>query len=1120
MSKKLLKLVVCLSLCSIPSLWRVLAVPPADIKVGYLVDQYFAIKAGVPEDPDEKKKYDGHSRLSDWEVDSKAGSTTYTYWNYLNIQHNSTPAPFEMRKPFLPQSAGTLGVEFRFDLPTKTDGMVWAVRANRTASLIEFTTQGGSFGYLLDGTTTFKPLITYTAKKAYTVHVDLDLSAAAATIYIDGVKYGTPVSITQNIKAGPASQFYVGTSAASTSAADAASGVNSMHLYYVTVVKGYKVLERFTNAAAGAVPADWTATASGTGASATVQAAHGSSSKDILSFQLNDTVGGATCTLGRTFAASTSKLVWEYKFMLRTAQDGVKMQLRSGSTNAVTIITTADHLFCLTDTADTPRQIWANYKPKVWYTVRVVADPAAHKADIYVNGKLKASQVTFNNSNASSLDGVAFTSSATTTGVVWIDDVLVYDLQPDALDYVPDIQTVTVSGDKKVGMQTFFAGWREGSHQGWDWVYRYPNHDPYLGFADGGNPEVMDWQLKWMAESGVNFFLDCWYKNPANGGVVYPMKEPLFEYTQGPLHSGYFYAKYSDKVKFAIADYSVQSLTAQQFQDNILPYWMEYYFNDPRYYVIPTTSAKKGYPVISFGTAVNWLQKPPAADSTALKNSIAALRAALVSAGFDDAVVLAEYRYADPTVLTALRDAGVNYVYAYWGENIVSSTDPNADTTQYRLGQQLTVGSGPNPPIVRPIPDGGQGYNGEAWDLSLDHAGWTSQGDFLAHSQWMKTTFPTLAGVSGQSLNTVLYDNWCEYGEGHFIAPTALAGFDYVDRIRNVFAGVPIPPPGQASPFHQIPTDAQKTRLNTLYARGWDGRNWGFDSLEPDTEGWAANAGITAGSLVQNHGYLEGTFSNTDPSIVSRDGYHIDGEVHNQIKMRMKKSVAGPAYARFYFTTNDAGDASHLTFDTEKSVQFPLNNDTNYQEYTVDMWTAPKWANSIRQLRFDPVDFGAVAGETFSIDYIRIVSPSNPGWTWGSSSLDGWTASAGISGFAASGGYVGGNIVGTDPYILSADRVSLNASAFKQVRVMMKNSTANTAAKLYFITETDGTYNEAKAKAITIKKIPEYTDYKEYTFDLSANPNWTGTIRQLRLDVVDSAQTGGSFSIDYILLAN
>jgi hypothetical protein len=58
----------------------------------------------------------------------------------------------------------------------------------------------------------------------------------------------------------------------------------------------------------------------------------------------------------------------------------------------------------------------------------------------------------------------------------------------------------------------------------------------------------------------------------------------------------------------------------------------------------------------------------------------------------------------------------------------------------------------------------------------------------------------------------VLLPNWNEFGEGHFIMPSALAGFGYVDALREVFA---------TGGAHEdpVPSDTQKRRFTVLYPK-------------------------------------------------------------------------------------------------------------------------------------------------------------------------------------------------------------------------------------------------------------------------------------------------------------
>ena len=69
---------------------------------------------------------------------------------------------------------------------------------------------------------------------------------------------------------------------------------------------------------------------------------------------------------------------------------------------------------------------------------------------------------------------------------------------------------------------------------------------------------------------------------------------------------------------------------------------------------------------------------------------------------------------------------------------------------------------------------------------------------------------PTLDGSTLGS-KMVLLDNWNEYGEGHFIMPSGLHGFGYVDAVREIFGD------GNTSHEDVLPTDKQLKRIHHMY---------------------------------------------------------------------------------------------------------------------------------------------------------------------------------------------------------------------------------------------------------------------------------------------------------------
>lgn len=888
------------------------------VSVGYLVDEMFG-------DVGPDWTHLSNLKFTDWEVDARAGNLTYSYWQYALLTDASPVLGLEMRKRFLPQTAGSIMVEFSFT-GSNADGRIWSIRSGRDLDAVKFMTSGGSFGYE-NSAGVFVPLVPYSytnTAQNMTVRALVYPAANRFDVFINGATKASWVAFRNSCP--HVDQFFIGTSP---------SGTDSFRMNYLTIVKGFSVYERFTNATEGGVPSGWGATAAG-GVCAPVSW-QTTNTKDLLSFKMEDTSNSQQASLNKAFPAIGGKMVWEFKFLQPVKFDNAVMFTRDASNaHVVRFNTSGGDITC--PGSDGNLVLWDNYRANVWYTLRAVSDTVSRTTDYYVNGKLCAERVPFP-STASQATAMSYGTSVSGTGVMWLDDIYLYPFTPEPEDCVPDIRTVAGTSHA-VGMQTFFAGWRPGHHGSWDWLYRFPKHDPYLGFYDEGTSETMDWQLKWMSEAGVDYFMDDWYRSPNSAA---PMKEPLFQYTQGALNEGYFYSKNLGNVKFAIADYSLASVSAADFRAHILPYWMEYYFRDTRYMTVDNKA------VIGIGFVSEWIST--LGGTAAMKAEMDNIRAELVNLGYGGVIILARSTATDAATLAWLKSAGMDACYAY------NFSTTNISTVQNNIATARNNGAAID---FVPVATVYHGKNGEAWDQS--NPGMITYTDFELMGNWVKNTYmPSVAaGLPGRSM--VLYANWNEYGEGSFIAPTNLTGFEYLNRIRSVFATAPYPS------VNDTPTGAQKARMNTLYARAWDGRFWGFDSLYPDTEGWTANSNVLG--LVQDRGFLNGAISGADPVLFSRVGYAIPTATYSKIVVRMKNMSAGTT-GRIYFVTS-----TNPTYNQGRSKSFALTaNDANYREYVIDMAGVSGWTGNLTQIRLDPVDTAGVTTGSFSIDHIKIIQP-------------------------------------------------------------------------------------------------------------------------------------------------
>jgi hypothetical protein len=107
-------------------------------------------------------------------------------------------------------------------------------------------------------------------------------------------------------------------------------------------------------------------------------------------------------------------------------------------------------------------------------------------------------------------------------------------------------------------------------------------------------------------------------------------------------------------------------------------------------------------------------------------------------------------------------------------------------------------------------------------------------------------------------------------------------------------------------------------------------------------------------------------------------------------------------------------------------------------------------------------------------------------------------------------------ITGSDPYFYSPDNVNLSAIDYKYIIIKMQNKTNDYSAQFYWNTTTSTGFSDTQM--ITFAIVPNDTIQRYYILDLSTNPNWTGTIRQIRFDPVATASSG-TVILDFIKFA-
>lgn len=135
--------------------------------------------------------------------------------------------------------------------------------------------------------------------------------------------------------------------------------------------------------------------------------------------------------------------------------------------------------------------------------------------------------------------------------------------------------------------------------------------------------------------------------------------------------------------------------------------------------------------------------------------------------------------------------------------------------------------------------------------------------------------------------------------------------------------------------------------------------------------------------------------------------------------------------------------------------------------------------------------------------------------TWGfDTSIEGWNNPNSMT-TSVNAGILTITTSGNDPYIYSPTNLGIDASTIKTLKISVKNTTNQSSFQIYWITNTDQTYNSTKLAQIAV--TPSTTYQKEYIFDFSSITSWQGTIKQIRFDPGNPA-IGSTLDIDYIKL--
>lgn len=855
----------------------------------------------------------GYVQPSGWDDRQAAGPLGYGQW--LRIRDSTGRLPAVLARRFLAQTGIDVVLEFRVVPLSTLDGARWELR-NGNSTLIALSVASTTLRLEHSGGNT--TLATLATNSEIGIRIVAHLGTRTTDVYINGVAKATGAGMTGS-----------GSTLDTLLVSTGPSQVNDMQFGPVRLVSGYALYETFTNAVAGSVSAPWSVSGGGT---ATLAAVDAGDIADRIMLNLNTSSAMSPLVATAAFAGTAQRVGVDFAIHSASALNGVEVAV------AVDLL----ELKLRVDSGGwevmDDSGAWVALRSALtglWQHVRVRVNDAGDAAQVSVNGKVvAASQLVRQASTAAATP--SFTVTVPTGLVVRVDDVKVFS-QPAAPGDYPVMPTAVSTPGVLIGMQEF-SGWREGHHIGWDTVKAYPSRMPLLGPYDEGSPEVADWEIKWLVENGVTFRLFCWFRpNPGKGT---PIKAP---YLSHALHDGFFEAKYSNMMKFAIMweNQNGGVTDSADFRNNIVPYWIDYYFSDPRYLVVDNKPVLSIYRNSRLATIFG--------SVGAATDEIDYLRLAVQNAGFDDVILLTTTADANAAVM----GFDAEYIYTRQSGNFVAQRD-----TLLALEAASPVDA---------VASVGMGYDAAPWGARPGLE--TSSASFTAMAEWIRDTYLPAQPSGAVSASMVLLDNWNEFAEGHYLMPAQGTGFAFVNAVRSTFGTGPFP-------SNITPTTGQKDRVSLLYPPSRTVRSlertapaksssysfdWGF---AVDEEGWTVDKQVT--NFAASGGMLVGDVTGSDPGLLSPDNLGAQAADNPWIRIRMK-SAPSTGGELFFITTADTA------WSESKGISFHAEPDgTGYGIVDIPMWKVATWKGTIKQFRVDPTILFSPG--TFEIDYIRLLS--------------------------------------------------------------------------------------------------------------------------------------------------
>ncbi len=631
----------------------------------------------------------------------------------------------------------------------------------------------------------------------------------------------------------------------------------------------------------------------------------------------------------------SENVILEGYFIMPEGTDEVKFSLKNKDEEIFGVRTNN----CAFETLD--GDFLRNYTANVWQEIRLETEGT----DVVV--KICGKKCGTFSMKKSSFDGILVSFDAKKDGSFGFADI-VCEANIKYDDYCPEPKPVR-HPEYEVGMNICNM-WREGHHFGWDRITYFKDNLPLIGPYDEGLPEVADWEIKMMVEHGVTFQHFCWYC--PDSILAQPFKRSRMD---NALRDGFMNARYSDMMKFIIMweNTMYKNTNPEHFKAYIWPYWCEYYFTDPRYLII------NNRPIVNL-----WCMKfvEQWGGPEKAKEVIAFMNEDIKRYGFDGMYIMAT---ANGFYKDISEYADITYTYHFGKQGY--SPDHQKACINNLNGYHEKQG------LAAYMQTASVGFNPCPWHGADARVPIITPDDFEEVLRFIKKHNDDITQKDWQD-KLFMMSTWNEYGEGTYIMPSHLHGFEYLDRIRKVFVDE------KGHNENLLPDENQQKRIT--YLRVPDRvmvRRLGYEPVKgvvPNTvvkeldfskeivHRCNVDLEFTENSVIARPG--DDDFEHYDVLFVDKENGLFDACEGTHIRVRLK-SLDGYSTFRIPFLTTEDDRWNHKKI----SPNFYGHTKDGVVTYDFNAAALETWKGKITDLRID--NMNKVAFEILSVQLMKYV---------------------------------------------------------------------------------------------------------------------------------------------------